>query len=92
MPPVGFEPTIAVLERAKTVRALDRAATAIGFLRIWASSDQLRNFKSHNSCGISSSAQQVLASELGLSITDAGRYNLGNNLHVVEIPVTDVKM
>jgi hypothetical protein len=27
---VGFEPTIAVLERAKTVRALDRAATAIG--------------------------------------------------------------
>jgi hypothetical protein len=24
MPPVGFEPTIAVLERAKTVRALDR--------------------------------------------------------------------
>jgi hypothetical protein len=32
MPPVGFEPTIAVLERAKTVRALDRAATAIGQL------------------------------------------------------------
>jgi hypothetical protein len=28
---VGFEPTIAVLERAKTVRALDPAATAIGF-------------------------------------------------------------
>jgi hypothetical protein len=27
---VGFEPTIAVLERAKTVRALDRSATAIG--------------------------------------------------------------
>jgi hypothetical protein len=27
---VGFEPTIAVLELAKTVRALDRAATAIG--------------------------------------------------------------
>jgi hypothetical protein len=27
---VGFEPTISVLERAKTVRALDRAATAIG--------------------------------------------------------------
>jgi hypothetical protein len=24
MPPVGFEPTISVLERAKTVRALDR--------------------------------------------------------------------
>jgi hypothetical protein len=28
---VGFEPTIAVLERAKTVRALDRPATAIGY-------------------------------------------------------------
>jgi hypothetical protein len=27
---VGFEPTIAVLERAKIVRALDRSATAIG--------------------------------------------------------------
>jgi hypothetical protein len=27
MPPVGFEPTISVLERAKSVRALDRAAT-----------------------------------------------------------------
>jgi hypothetical protein len=27
---VGFEPTIAVLERAETVRALDRSATAIG--------------------------------------------------------------
>jgi hypothetical protein len=30
MPPVGFEPAISVLERAKTVLALDRAATAIG--------------------------------------------------------------
>jgi hypothetical protein len=29
---VGFEPTIAVLERANTVRALDRSATAIGKL------------------------------------------------------------
>jgi hypothetical protein len=32
MPPVEYEPTISVLERAKTVRALDRAATAIGTL------------------------------------------------------------
>jgi hypothetical protein len=32
MPWVGFEPTIPVLERAKTVRALDRAATVIGEL------------------------------------------------------------
>jgi hypothetical protein len=29
MPLVGFEPTISVLERAKTVRALDR-----GYLRL----------------------------------------------------------
>jgi hypothetical protein len=29
MPPVGFEPTIAVLERAKTVRALDRDRRSI---------------------------------------------------------------
>jgi hypothetical protein len=32
MPPVGFEPTISVLERAKTVRALDRATTAVGWI------------------------------------------------------------
>jgi hypothetical protein len=30
MPRVGFEPTIPVLERAKTVHGLDRAATVIG--------------------------------------------------------------
>jgi hypothetical protein len=30
MPWVGFEPTIPVFKRAKTVRALDRAATVIG--------------------------------------------------------------
>jgi hypothetical protein len=30
MPRVGFEPTIAVFERAKTVHALDSAATVIG--------------------------------------------------------------
>jgi hypothetical protein len=32
MPPVGFEPMISVLERAKTVLALDRTATAIDIL------------------------------------------------------------
>jgi hypothetical protein len=32
MPQVGFEPTIPVFERAKTVHALDRAATVIGAL------------------------------------------------------------
>jgi hypothetical protein len=30
MPSVGFETTIPVFERAKTVHALDRAATVIG--------------------------------------------------------------
>jgi hypothetical protein len=33
MPPVGFELRILVLERAKTVHALDRAATVIGMCR-----------------------------------------------------------
>jgi hypothetical protein len=31
---VGFEPTIPAFERAKTVPALDRAATAIGYLNV----------------------------------------------------------
>jgi hypothetical protein len=30
MPRVGFEPTIPVFERAKTIHVLDRAATVIG--------------------------------------------------------------
>jgi hypothetical protein len=30
MPGVGFEPTIPVFERTKTVHALDRAVTLIG--------------------------------------------------------------
>jgi hypothetical protein len=34
MPRVGFEPTIPVFERAKTVHALDRAAAVIGVLNI----------------------------------------------------------
>jgi hypothetical protein len=29
MPPDGFEPMISVLERAKTIHALDRVATVI---------------------------------------------------------------
>jgi hypothetical protein len=32
MPKKGFEPTIPEFERAKTVYALDRAATVIGWL------------------------------------------------------------
>jgi hypothetical protein len=31
---VGFEPTIPVFERAKTVHALDRAATVIGCSKV----------------------------------------------------------
>jgi hypothetical protein len=38
MPRVGFEPMIAVLERAKTVHGLDRAATAIGIILVNANS------------------------------------------------------
>jgi hypothetical protein len=35
MPPVGFEAMISVLERAKTVRALDRSATAFGTKNVY---------------------------------------------------------
>jgi hypothetical protein len=35
MPLEGFEPTIPVFERAKTVHALDRAATLIGLSFIY---------------------------------------------------------
>jgi hypothetical protein len=33
MPQVGFEPTIPVFERAKTVHALDGAANVIGVIK-----------------------------------------------------------
>jgi hypothetical protein len=35
MPRLGFEPTIAVFERAKTVHASDRAATVVGFSAVY---------------------------------------------------------
>jgi hypothetical protein len=35
MPHVGFEPMIPVLERAKTVYALDRAATVVSATLYW---------------------------------------------------------
>jgi hypothetical protein len=41
MPLVGFEPMAPVFERAKTVHALDRAATAIGFAVLTA--DNMKN-------------------------------------------------
>jgi hypothetical protein len=34
MPRVGFEPTIPVFKRAKTVHTLDRAATVIGVRKL----------------------------------------------------------
>jgi hypothetical protein len=34
MPRVGFEPTIQVFERAKTVHDLDRAATVVGYVNL----------------------------------------------------------
>jgi hypothetical protein len=45
MPWVGFEPTIPVFERAKTVHALDRAATVIGELHTtnWGGTWQKQN-------------------------------------------------
>jgi hypothetical protein len=42
MPRVGFELTIPVFERAKTVHALDRAATVISHILRWASETDLR--------------------------------------------------
>jgi hypothetical protein len=45
MPWVGLEPTISVFERAKTVHALDRAATVIGRrgISIWKLSRQKKS-------------------------------------------------
>jgi hypothetical protein len=37
MPQMGFEPPIPVFERAKTVHALDRAATVVGCLSLYGS-------------------------------------------------------
>jgi hypothetical protein len=34
MPQVGFEPTIPVFKRVKTVHALDRLATEMGYITI----------------------------------------------------------
>jgi hypothetical protein len=42
MPQVGFEPTIPVFERPKTVHALDRAVTVIGTCSL-----RIHNFVQH---------------------------------------------
>jgi hypothetical protein len=52
MPPVGFEPTISVLERGKTVRALDREATAIGNSMKWQSSFEDEEYGRNKASGI----------------------------------------
>jgi hypothetical protein len=44
MPPVEFEPTIPVFERAKTVHVLDRAATVIGMQSFRTYKNQLDTF------------------------------------------------
>jgi hypothetical protein len=41
MSQVGFEPTISVFERAKTVHALKRAATVIGISSLLVTDSQL---------------------------------------------------
>jgi hypothetical protein len=58
MPRAGFEPTIPVFERAKTVHALDRTVTRIGMKstlpisNILASSDYLLVFSPYCLCSI----------------------------------------
>jgi hypothetical protein len=42
---MGFEPTITVFERAKTVYALERAASVTGFLMEYESSENVSGFK-----------------------------------------------
>jgi hypothetical protein len=46
MPRVGFEPTIPVFERAKTVHALGRAATVIG-IAYYGTSKAFLNLRHH---------------------------------------------
>jgi hypothetical protein len=54
MPRVGFEPTIPVFQRAKTVHALDRAVTMIGIRRYSLTQRQSRqtNYKEINKCEV----------------------------------------
>jgi hypothetical protein len=44
MPRVGFEPTIPAFDQAKTVHALDRVATVIGFRLIWHSDNVVDSY------------------------------------------------
>jgi hypothetical protein len=50
MPRVGFESTIAVFERAKTVHASDRAATVIGLSNIVSPKQELDALREVRSC------------------------------------------
>jgi hypothetical protein len=49
MPWVGFEPKIPMLERAKTVHALDRATTVMGSLKGTTSLRRFRHYIIHDS-------------------------------------------
>jgi hypothetical protein len=53
---VGFEPTISVFERAKTVHGLERAATVIGSISsyrptIWEADSAVKYIKNYVSAG-----------------------------------------
>jgi hypothetical protein len=52
MPQVRFEPTIPAFERAKTVQALDRAATMVGtywiLIKIWIIYELLQQLNYNN--------------------------------------------
>jgi hypothetical protein len=45
VPQVGSEPTIQVFEWAKTVHALDRAATVIGYCKQYVSEERIQDYK-----------------------------------------------
>jgi hypothetical protein len=67
---MGFEPTISVLERAKTVRALDRAATVNGKLKEIRGDPQMASETDHSnqlpvSSGLISNALKYMFLPLG---------------------------
>jgi hypothetical protein len=70
MPPVGFEPTIAVLERAKTVRALDRAATAIGMTNYSLTVHYGDSTRPQQATGTSSNIRQMSTGDADLLVID----------------------
>jgi hypothetical protein len=80
---VGFEPTISVLERAKTVRALDRSTTVIGF------QDLKRKLEARgNACGSFSERERErreIWTERGV-VRDTTVMESKQNLAVLKVP------